>query len=140
MKTLKTGDEIILCISTRDQGHGLLRELAQLGCRVVLLTLNELRDAGWPHDALDDFQTMPGGLTEQQLANTVTYLARTRRFSRILALGAADMSIAAMLREHMRIPGMGRTTTQLFCDRLAMRARADQLGIRVPAYCAILNY
>ncbi len=139
MKTTDASDETILCISTRNEGHALLRELARLKCRVVLLTLEELRDAGWPQEVLEDLQTMPGDLTQQQITNTVTYLARTRRFARILALGAVDMTIAAALREHMRIPGMGLTTTRYFRDRLAMRAKANHLGIRVPAFTRVLN-
>jgi hypothetical protein len=118
----------------------MLRELTRLGSRVVLLTLDTLRDAPWPSEILEDIQTMPAGLNQQQVTNTVTYLARTRRFARIISLTAADMTAAAALREHMRIPGMGITTTRSFRDRLTMRAKADKLGIRVPAYCAIFNY
>jgi hypothetical protein len=140
MKISNIGNETILCIATRDQGNAMLRELARLGCRVVLLTLDTLRDAPWPSEIVEEIQTMPAGLNQQQIANTVTYLARTRRFARIISLTAADMPTAAALREHMRIPGMGLTTTRSFRDRLAMRAKADKLGIRVPAYCAIFNY
>lgn len=139
MKT-DTSGEIILCISTRGQGHALLHELARLGCRVVLLTVEELRDADWPHEILHEFHTMPGGMTQQQITNTVTYLARTLKFSRIIALDASDMKTAALLREHMRIPGMGLTTTHNFRDRLAMSGKAAHLGIRVPAFASIINY
>jgi len=140
MKTNSAGSETILCISTREQGHTMLRALAQLGCRITLLTLEDLQDAGWPHEALEEVQTMPGGMSPEQIRNTVTYLARTRNFSRILPLSGADMETAATLREHMRISGMGLTTTRYFTDVLAMRAKATYLGVRASAYAPILNY
>ena len=44
------------------------------------------------------------------------------------------------LREHMRIPGMGLTTVRYFRDKLAMRARAKEVGILAPEFAHILNY
>jgi hypothetical protein len=137
---IDTGHEIILCISTHKQGDAFLRELAHLGCRVVLLTVEELRDADWPREALHEFQTMPSGMTREQITNTVTYLARTRKFARVIALDGFDMELTAALREHMRVPGMGITTSRYFSDKLAMRGKAAHLGIRVPAFAAVLNY
>lgn len=111
-----------------------------MGCRVVLLTLEKLRDADWPRESLDELLTMPPGMTTEQMINTVSYLARTRKFARIVALDEFDMETAASLREHMRIPGMGLTTTNYFRDKLAMRAKALHLGIRVPEFTAVMNY
>ena len=50
------------------------------------------------------------------------------------------MHTAAHLREHMRIPGMGLTTTAYFRDKLAMRHQAKRAGILVPEFVGILNY
>ena len=47
---------------------------------------------------------------------------------------------AAMIREHLRIPGMGTTTARLFRDKLAMRVKAFEAGIRVPDFVHVLNY
>lgn len=132
--------EIILCISTYEKGQALLRELAHLDCRVVLLTVNALADADWPREILHELHTMPSGMTQEQITNTVMYLARTRKFARILALDEFDMETAAALREHMRIPGMGLTTTRYFRDKLAMRIKAAHLGMRVPEFTSVVNY
>lgn len=140
MKTTDADGEIVLCISTRVDGDALLRELARLGCRVVLLTLDEHRDAEWPREILHEFHTMPDGLTQEQITNTVTYLARRLKFARIIAVNESDLKMAAALREHMRIPGMGLTTTRYFRDRLAMCAKAANLGVRVSAFASIMNY
>ncbi|MGB6131732.1 MAG: ATP-grasp domain-containing protein [Acidobacteriaceae bacterium] len=130
----------ILCISTYEKGQALLRECAALGCRVTLLTVEKLREADWPREILDELLTMPEGLTLDQVTNTVTYLARTRRFERVIALDEFDMETAAHLREHMQIPGMGRTTTAHFRDKLAMRFAAQRAGALVPEFMRVLNY
>jgi biotin carboxylase len=132
-----------LVISTFEKGQPFLRELAALGARVTFLTVNKLRDADWPKDILAEFLTMPEELTPQQTLNTVAYLARTRNVDRVVALDEFDMENAALIREHMRIPGMGLTTTRYFRDKLAMRKKAARLTIenmRVPEFCHVLNY
>ena len=131
---------MILCISRYEKGQPFLRECARLGCRVVVLTLDKMRDADWPRESIEELVTMPPGMTAEQITNTVTFLARSRKFARIVALDESDMEIAASLREHMRIPGMGMTTTRYFLDKLAMRTKAAHLGICVPEFTAVLNY
>ncbi len=114
----------IFCISTYEKGQAFLQECAALGCRVVLLTVDKLRNADWPKSILEDFHAMPEGLTLEQVTNTVTYLARAKRFDRLVALDEFDMETVAHLREHMRIPGMRRTLTAHFRDKLVMREQA----------------
>jgi biotin carboxylase len=132
--------EIVLCVTFYEKGQAFMRQVAAMGCRVVLLTVDALKDADWPFDILDEVHTMPEGLTTRQITNTVAYLARSRKFERIVALDEFEMQIAAHLREHMRIPGMGLTTTAHFRDKLAMRVEARRAGILVPDFTAVLNY
>ena len=132
--------EFILCMAASHTGDPFLEELTNLGCRVVLLTIDEHADAGWPTDAISELRSMPAGMTLQQITNTVTYLARSRKFARIIALDNFNVQIAAALREHLRIPGMGVTTACYFSDRLAARLKAAQIGIAVPAFTSVANY
>ena len=132
--------EIILCITTYEKGQAFMRQAAAMGCRVVLLTIDKLCGADWPFEILHEFHTMPDGLTREQISNTVTYLARSRKIERIVALDEFDMHTAAHLREHMRIPGMGLTTTAYFRDKLAMRHQASRAGFKVPEFIGVLNY
>ena len=132
--------ELILCYTTYEKGQAFIEECARQGCRVLLLTLDKLRDADWPRDAIDELVTMPDGLDREQITNTVSYLARGRRIERIVALDEFDMEMAAHLREHLRLPGLGLTTTAYFRDKLAMRIRADQAGILVPEFTPVINY
>jgi len=130
----------LLCIATYVKGQEFMREAKRLGCRVVLLTLEKRRGADWPREVLDDIFFIPENLTLQQMIHAVSYMARTVKIDRIVALDEFDMEPAAELREHMRIPGMGATTLRYFRDKLAMRERAAQSGILVPPFCPVLNY
>ena len=132
--------ETILCISSYEKGQAFLREAARLGCWVILLTVESLKDGDWPREALGEFLTMPDGITPEQVLNTVAYLARSRRIRCIVALDEFDMETAALLREHMRLPGMGQTTTRYFRDKLAMRFKAQRAGVLVPEFTPVLNY
>jgi biotin carboxylase len=130
----------ILCISTYEKGQPFLREVARLGVNVVLLTVDKLEHADWPRESISKLVTMPENLTPVQLLNTVSYLARSNRFDRIIALDEFDLEVAALLREHMRLPGMGESLTRHFRDKLAMRVRARQCGVPVPDFTSVLNY
>ena len=132
--------ELILCYTTYEKGQAFIEECVRQGCRVLLLTVDKLRDADWPRDSIDEIVTMPEGLNREQITNTVSYLARGRRIERIVALDEFDMEMAAHLREHLRLPGLGLTTTAYFRDKLAMRIRADQAGILVPEFTPVVNY
>ncbi len=132
--------EIILCFTSYEKGQAFMRQAAAMGCRVVLLTVNQHKHGDWPYEILHEFHTMPDGLTRDQITNTVTWLARRLKFERTVALDEFDMHTAAHLREHMRIPGMGLTTTAYFRDKLAMRHQAKRAGILVPEFVGILNY
>ncbi len=130
----------LFCISTYEKGQDFLREAARLGCEVRLLTVEKLANADWPKECLAEFLTMPSGLTCEQLLNTVTYLARTRRIDRLVALDEFDLAGAALIREHMRLPGLGESATRYFRDKLAMRAQAKKMGVKVPEFTGVFNH
>jgi biotin carboxylase len=130
----------ILCISSYEKGQEFLRTCKNLGCRVLLLTVEKLRDADWPRESVDDFFFMPEELPVQAIINTVSYLARWQPIDRIVALDEFDLENVAALREHLRIPGMGLTTIRYFRDKLAMRGRARESGIAVPEFIHVLNH
>jgi biotin carboxylase len=132
--------ERILCIASYEKGQDFMRQCAELGVKPTLLTVDKLRDADWPRDALEEIVTMPPDLTVEQILNTVSYIARSKRFDRIVALDEFDLETAAELREHMRIRGMGVTASAYYRDKLAMRIGAQESGFLVPEFCRVLNY
>lgn len=129
----------ILCITSDEKGQAFLREAKQQGSTVYLLTVQKLENADWPRESLDDIFFMPDLFNKQDMIHAVSYLARTRPLDRIVALDDYDVEMAASLREHLRIPGMGDTTARYFRDKLAMRMRARDRDILVPDFVHILN-
>jgi biotin carboxylase len=134
------GIERFLCIASYEKGNDFLRQCADMGVKPTLLTVDKLRDAPWPREALEEVVTMPPDLTIEQILNTVSWIARGRRFDRIVALDEFDLETAAQLREHMRIRGMGVTASAYYRDKLAMRIGAQDSRILVPQFCRVLNY
>jgi biotin carboxylase len=129
-----------LCITTYEKGQEFMRECKRQGCRVLLLTAEKLRDADWPRESLDDTFYLPADLPLADIVTAVTHLARTRKLDRIVALDEYDMETASTLREHLRVPGMGLTTMRYFRDKLAMRMRALDRGVRVPDFVPVFNH
>jgi len=130
----------ILCVSSYEKGQEFIRTCKSMECRVLLLTVEKLRHASWPFDCIDEVFTMPEELPLQSLINAVSYTARSQPIDRIVALDEFDMENVSALREHLRIPGMGLTTVRYFRDKLAMRARAREIGLLVPEFVHVLNY
>ena len=130
----------VLCLCTYEKGQEFMRECKRQGCRVLLVTMEALRDADWPRQSLDDIFYLPQGYKREDLVKGVSYIARTEKLDRIVALDDFDVESAAALREHLRVPGMGDTTARYFRDKLAMRVKARDHNIRVPEFVHVLNH
>ncbi len=129
-----------LCITTYEKGQEFMRECKRQGCRVILLTAENLKSADWPRESLEDTFYLPEEIAIPDIVKAVTHLARGKKIDRIVALDEFDMETAATLREHLRIPGMGLTTMRYFRDKLAMRMRALDRHIRVPDFVPVVNH
>jgi carbamoylphosphate synthase large subunit len=132
--------ERFLCLASYVRGHDFLRQCAEMGIKVTLLTVDNIRYADWPHECFDELVSMPSGLNCEQILNTVSWMARGKRFDRVIALDEHDLETAAQIREHMRVPGMGVTTAGCYRDKLAQRVIARAFGYTVPEFCRVLNY
>jgi biotin carboxylase len=133
----------ILCLASYEKGAEFMRECKRQGCRVLLLTSESIAAADWPRESIDEIFLIPDENKKWKLDDVikgVSYLARTEAIDRIVPLDDFDLETAAALREHLRVPGMGDTTTRYFRDKLAMRMRATESGIPVPDFIHVLNY
>src|ERR1017187_1347668 len=134
----------ILCLASYEKGHEFLRQAKRQGCGVMLVTSLSLQGkAEWPAEAIDEIFYMPDqdhGWNRADTIKAVSYLARTRAIDRVVALDDFDVEMAASLREHLRLPGMGETTVRHFRDKLAMRLQARESGLNVPDFVHALNY
>ena len=132
----------ILCLASYFKGGAFIEECKRLGCYTILITSQDLEHEPWPRAAIDEFFVMPfANLFKQpEITHAVSYLARTRKIDRIIALDDFDVETVADLREHLRMPGMGGSTARYFRDKLAMRVQARDEGIPVPDFVHVLNY
>jgi hypothetical protein len=130
----------VLAVSSYFKGDRFLRRCRREGARVYLLTVDSLRDAGWPRDSLDDVFLMPTLENPRHVINAVAYRMRTIPFDCLVALDDYDVELAGHLREHFRLPGLGDSGARLFRDKLAMRTRARDLGVRVPDFVGVCNH
>ena len=129
----------ILCIATYFKGDPFLRECKAQGCTVLLLTSDALIGAEWPRESIDEIHSVPRDSSDESIRSHVDAIARRHRIDRIAALDDFDVELGAMLREHLRVPGMGRTTASRFRDKLAMRMQARTLGVPVPEFSSVFN-
>ena len=132
----------ILCIASYHKGQAFLREAKRQGARVYLVTSESLRDAEWPRECLDDIFFVHDDEKKWALDDLIlgaSHMARSVPIHRVVPLDDFDLEKASALREHLRVPGMGETTTRYFRDKLAMRMRAQEFGVRVPAFVHVLN-
>lgn len=130
----------LLCLASYFKGADFIRAAKGLGCRMLLITKQNLADEPWPMDSVDERFLMPDLRTRPDIIHAVSYLARDRKIDRIIPLDDYDVETAASLREHLRLPGIGESRVRYFRDKLAMRMQAQQAGIRVPPFTATFNY
>lgn len=130
----------VLCLASYEKGADFIRECKRQGCRVILVTTEALANADWPRESIDDVFYMPKISNRDDIIKGISYLARTQVFDRVVPLDEYDQETAAVIREHLRIPGMGDTTARYFRDKLAMRVKAKEHGILVPEFIHVLNY
>lgn len=130
----------VLCIAGALFGRPFMLEAKRLGWNVHLLTEEKYLKEAWPREQIDQIYAVPDLFDEKVVRNVVCYLSRTTKFDKIIGLGEFDIEVAAALREHMRIPGMGETTARYFRDKLAMRLKTEEDGINVPEFTRIINH
>src|SRR5471032_1533060 len=94
----------ILCIATYFKGDPFLRECRRQGATVLLLTNDKLAGAAWPRESIDEIRPVPREAADAEIRRRVDGIARRHRIDRIAALDDFDVEMAAMLREHLRVP------------------------------------
>lgn len=138
-----SGTLTFLCITTYFKGNDFFRACKEAEVTVLLLTSRKLENKPWASEAIDEFFYIEGqghqDYNPDDLIKGVAYVFRSRRIDRVVALDDYDVEKAAVVREAFRIPGMGRTTAGYFRDKLAMRMKAAESGIRVPGFSSLFN-
>jgi len=132
-----------LCISGEFKGFAFFKACKAAGNKVYLVTSKTLEHKPWPREDLDDIFFMEDKGDQNwnmtDLKNGLAFFMRSNKIDRIVALDDFDVEKAAHLREFFRIPGMGETTHRHFRDKLAMRMKAKEAGLKVPAFTALFH-
>lgn len=129
-----------LCVACALVGRPFMLEAKRLGHEVLVMTQAKRLDLAWPRDQVDEVFGLPDMFDEKMVRNVVSYMGRTRKIDRIVPMGDPDVEVASALREHLRVPGMGETTARYFRDKLAMRMRAKEAGIRIPEFVPVFHH
>ncbi len=130
-------------IATFFKGIDFIRACKAAGNTVLVLTKKELENDPWPRESIDEmFYVEHDANTAENLdliREGMAWVMRNRKINRIVALDDFDVEKGAFLREEFRIPGMGQTTARHFRDKLAMRIKAAEAGIQIPAFSPLFN-
>ncbi|MBM3270576.1 MAG: ATP-grasp domain-containing protein [Candidatus Sericytochromatia bacterium] len=129
----------ILLVSGAVMGRPFIKFAHEQGHQLLVLTHEKMLDGAWPRDHVEEV-VATASWKRKDIRNTVSFLAQRRKIDRVIAVSDWDVETVCMLREHMRIPGMGETTMRYFRDKLAMRMKAKEGGVRVPDFVRILNH
>jgi hypothetical protein len=131
-----------LCLASYFKGNRFLERLHSEGCTVYLLTVTSVLHEKWARHACTDVFAVNDFSDRRALVNGVAYLMRDRRIDRIVALDDFDVEVGAYLREHFRMTdtGPGDSAARLFRDKLAMRTKAREIGVRIPDFTPIFNH
>jgi biotin carboxylase len=140
MSESRTNALNIVCLASYFKGNEFLRECKRQGCHVRLVTREKALAEDWARESLDDLIAVPNDANTDLYLHAVSELGRRRKLDRIVALEEYDVTTAALIREHLCLPGMNAMTARIFRDKLAMRFKAQAAGISVPEFVHALNY
>lgn len=130
----------VVCVASHFKGADFLRECRQQGARVELLTRERTRQEPWPYDSLDAVHHLPDDAGAELFVHAAAYLSREQKIDALVALEEFDVVTTALAREHLRLHGLDSSRARLFRDKLAMRGRARDAGLRVPDFVPLFNY
>jgi len=129
----------IICLATYFKGADFIRECKAHGNRVVLITKEKMLNEDWPRDSLDDLIAVPNDAGPALFIDLVAFLSRQAKPDRIIALEEFDVVTAALMREHLCMPGLSSSRAKIFRDKLSMAVCSQRGGIDVPEFVPLLN-
>jgi phosphoribosylamine-glycine ligase len=129
----------IVCLATYFKGVDFIRECKAHDCHVVLITKEKMLGEDWPRESLDDLIAVPNDAGPALFIDLLAFLGRNRRIDRVIALEEFDVVTAALMREHLCLPGLSSSRAKIFRDKLSMAVYSQRAGIKVPEFVQLLN-
>src|SRR5215204_6152144 len=129
----------IVCLATYFKGADFIRECKEQGCHVVLITKEKMLREDWPRESLDDVMAVPNDADVPLFIDLLAFLARKMKIDRVIALEEFDVVTAALMREHLCLPGLSSSGAKIFRDKLSMAVHTQRAGINVPDFVLLVN-
>jgi biotin carboxylase len=129
----------IVCLATYFKGADFIRECKEHGCHVVLITKEKMLKEDWPRESLDDLIAVPNDAGPALFIDLLAFLARKRKVDRVIALEEFDVVTAALMREHLCLPGLNSSNAKVFRDKMSMAVHSQRAGINVPEFVPLVN-
>src|SRR4029079_9570829 len=129
----------IVCLATYFKGADFIQECKAHGCHVILVTKEKMLREDWPRESLDDLIAVPNDAGPALFIDLLAFLARNRKIDRVVALEEFDVVTAALMREHLCLPGLSSSGAKVFRDKLSMAVHAQRAGIYVPDFVPLVN-
>ena len=129
----------IICLATYFKGVDFIRECKAHGCHVVLITKEKMLQEDWPRDSLDDLIAVPNDAGPALFIDLVAFLSRKMKIDRVIALEEFDVVTAALIREHLCLPGLSSSRAKIFRDKLSMAVHSRLAGITLPDFVPLIN-
>src|SRR5215510_12269408 len=129
----------IICLATYFKGADFIHECKAHGCHVVLITKEKMLGEDWPRDCLDDLIAVPNDAGPPLFIDLIAFLSRKGKIYGVVALEEFDVVTAALIREHLCLPGLSSSSAKVFRDKLAMAVHSQRAGILVPDFVPLIN-
>jgi len=129
----------IICLATYFKGADFINECKAHGCYVILITKEKMLGEDWPRESLDDLIAVPNDAGPALFIDLLAFLARQRRVDRVIALEEFDVVTAALMREHLCLPGLSSSGAKVFRDKVSMAVYSQRAGINVPEFVPLVN-
>ena len=129
----------IICLATYFKGADFIQECKAHGCHVILVTKEKMLREDWPRESLDDLIAVPNDAGPALFIDLLAFIARNRRIDRVVALEEFDVVTAALMREHLCLPGLSSSGAKVFRDKLSMAVHSQRAGIDLPDFVPLVN-
>src|SRR6266850_2457189 len=129
----------IICLASYFKGGDFIRECKRLGCYVSLVTKEKMLKEDWPHEGLDELIAVPNDADVPLFIDLAAFISRKRKPDLVVALEEFDVMTAALIREHLCLPGMSSSTAKTFRDKYRMAEAAKAAGIVLPEFVPLIN-
>src|ERR1700682_2042649 len=130
----------VVCLATFFKGVDFIRECKSQGCRVVVVTKEKFLQEDWPRDSMDDLFAVPNDAPHEVFIDLMRHISRQQKIDCVVALEEFDVILAALIREHLCLPGMSSSSANVFRDKWAMSLKAKAGGITVPDFASLINH